>query len=749
MPPKNLHKTGNDKQPPPGDTIHSTPSPSPLSRSNAGVTEIHSEDIQAHMNEGDVIAFLNKMSLDDIEFLMKKSAPVQKALANAELAETAFRNTFLDANQRGEEYSPLQEKDPSFGDTSSAHSRFHDWRRKKGLEEPLPHNNNTQGFRPSTDNFLPRTSSSHFDHEHPAPFPPNPTDHNYADTISGTKERDNNDPLTNKNIANPPPWATSSNRNQGIPTTQPSSTNSACLSTGFALRAVGRPDGDTSYEADRVVISRFNRGTTEKERAKIRALCTTEITPKISRSSITKLLTSTNTGGTDEEYNIAEDASKWQVFLDTTWQHIVNNDFKHIFMVPSCFDPHNASSIASNAIFINAVLDHDKLTDQDIFNWQAFVRRFGRFEELTSDQWMEDKLWKSLSPDLLAEVRSDFRELPVIHKGAISLLRLIINRVVQSNQESRRAMETYIKTFNIQSIPGEDVTKANLRIKAIAQALGTTRLPSDIIHRVLEGFARASTPAFQNFCAYQESMFSSSIVRSNMNNHTLYNQLLMVLNDLEVKYTDLLSGHRWLGIGVGTSETKSVFVTNPNDSTDEYDSSSPSDDDDGYDDYAIYTMTAGKNMVPFDEWVRDKVCRNCNEIGHIERYCPHPSTRRHQHHARRSITPYQPPRYNTNRRYPPMHRKQHDTRNNNSFRHSNNTTMRRNDSPSMAKRSYVQQALVSSSTTRSSAAPSSNTPVTVSRDTNTGAPPTPPTTASPSDNERYSAFLAALGCPKE
>ena len=103
---------------------------------------------------------------------------------------------------------------------------------------------------------------------------------------------------------------------------------------------------------------------------------------------------------------------------------------------------------------------------------------------------------KSLDPALLREVMSEFTKLET--KGSITLLRVIINRIVQSNQESRRAMEEYIKTFDIRRFPGEDVTKACLRIKAIAQSIGTHQLPADIIHRVLEGFAHASTPAFQN-----------------------------------------------------------------------------------------------------------------------------------------------------------------------------------------------------------------------------------------------------------
>ena len=142
----------------------------------------------------------------------------------------------------------------------------------------------------------------------------------------------------------------------------------------------------------------------------------------------------------------------------------------------------------------------------------------------------------TLTQHLLAEVRSDFNELPTLQKGAISLVRLIINWMVQGNQDSRRAMEDYIKTFSIQKFPGEDVSMACLRIHAIANALGKDRLLSDIVHRVLDGFAQASTPAFQHLCHYQVAMLLSSLIKATISQSPLYTQQLNgMLNDLEVR----------------------------------------------------------------------------------------------------------------------------------------------------------------------------------------------------------------------
>lgn len=57
-----------------------------------------------------------------------------------------------------------------------------------------------------------------------------------------------------------------------------------------------------------------------------------------------------------------------------------------------------------------------------------------------SDHWMEEKLWKSLDDTLYTKVASDFLKLPDHHKGAITLVRLIIDRMVQKSQESQCAM---------------------------------------------------------------------------------------------------------------------------------------------------------------------------------------------------------------------------------------------------------------------------------------------------------------------
>ncbi len=278
-------------------------------------------------------------------------------------------------------------------------------------------------------------------------------------------------------------------------------------------------------------------------------------------------------------------------------------------------------------------------------------------------------------------------------------------------------MEEYIKTFDIRKFPGEDVTKASLRLKAVAQSLGTNKLPTDIVHRVLEGFALSSTPTFSQLCHHQESMISSSLVKSTLRQHTLYKTLNAVLSDLEVKYMELLSGNRWLGLG-NTVTSASTFFTD----TEPY--SDDNADTDEYDEYMALTVHAGRRAIPFDIWVKDKVCRNCNAVGHIKRDCPklRPSKSRSSPYA------------NTHRR---------PNRLSNTGDRTSSVNSHSSDShkPSSTKHDYSSkvQALISAAND-----------LTLCTQTHTLDKPASLDDNTPCDTTHdYSGFLAALGCPKE
>lgn len=108
---------------------------------------------------------------------------------------------------------------------------------------------------------------------------------------------------------------------------------------------------------------------------------------------------------------------------------------------------------------------------------------------------------------------------------------------------------------------------------------------------------------------------SSSLVKASLRHDSLYKTLISVLNDLETKYLELLSGQRWLGVGNNTVSPPQTFHVNA-------DSASVCSDDDEYEDYVAFTIHTERRPTPFDEWVKNKVCRKCNKVGHIQRNCP-------------------------------------------------------------------------------------------------------------------------------
>ncbi len=71
------------------------------------------------------------------------------------------------------------------------------------------------------------------------------------------------------------------------------------------------------------------------------------------------------------------------------------------------------------------------------------------------------------------------------------------------NQEARDALETYFKTFDITKFPGANVPTACLCLKAVARALGENDLPTNLVRKVLEGFAKSSTKLFNKFFTNQ------------------------------------------------------------------------------------------------------------------------------------------------------------------------------------------------------------------------------------------------------
>ncbi len=78
---------------------------------------------------------------------------------------------------------------------------------------------------------------------------------------------------------------------------------------------------------------------------------------------------------------------------------------------------------------------------------------------------------------------------------------------------------------------------------------------------------------------------------------------MVVLNNLENTYLELVGGKQWQGIGHAGMDQGSSFYTTKEEKE--------------------ARVLAAKNRVPWEEWVEiHAVCHHCGEKGHIRPKCP-------------------------------------------------------------------------------------------------------------------------------
>jgi hypothetical protein len=214
-----------------------------------------------------------------------------------------------------------------------------------------------------------------------------------------------------------------------------------------------------------------------------------------------------------------------------------------LIKIPVGIDLSNPLLVKKNSTkYLNAIEHWQQLDDKNYSDWQEFILTFGVALELESNNWLEDTLLLSMDKTHCHEVESDTSGFPKNKQGAITMLCCIIKRMVVKNQEAKDALESYIKDFNITNFPGENVPSACLQLKAVAKALGDNALPSNVIRKVLDGFAQSSTKAFNDVSSRQIAMRRTTFYKEAMKNISLQNQLVDVLNDLENIYLELVGG---------------------------------------------------------------------------------------------------------------------------------------------------------------------------------------------------------------
>jgi hypothetical protein len=324
------------------------------------------------------------------------------------------------------------------------------------------------------------------------------------------------------------------------------------------------------------------------------------LSPKITGSNIAKIHSLTDS----ESYDIAEDASQWRSSIKEIHNHAIKYDIMAIYHIPLVFNISDVNSVTTSHGFVNSILNWKDLQDDDCYRWQQFLNLYGSDVDIESDQWMEEFLRVSMEMALKDEVISDFDKLPTASRGAVSLFCCMVNHMVTKNKESRRNLEQWLQNFSITSFLGENVTKACLCIKAVVDAIGQDKLPSDVVTRVLNGMSTASTDEFCQVCHTQIAMMNNSVLKTMMKATSLHKQLVLIVLDLEVKYLKLLGAKKWKGVGVNIKHEVSAYNALT------------------CDEYHAYVADAGKNALPFLEWVKTAKCHHCGKTCHIRPMCP-------------------------------------------------------------------------------------------------------------------------------
>ena len=370
------------------------------------------------------------------------------------------------------------------------------------------------------------------------------------------------------------------------------------FSSGFEFTLISRDPTDISNT--RVILRKNERGNDAIQRKKTRDKVVQALKPEISAGNISRILTSTDA----DDYDVAAEAISSQMILNAIHRFCIQYDMETIIKIPVKIDLSNPLIVKTSRTK-NAIEDWQQIDDKNYHDWQEFILKYGAAAELESNNWLEDTLLLSMDKTLRNEIESDMSMFPSHKRGAITMLRCIIKRLVVKNQEAKDALESYIKDFDITNFPGENVPSACLRLKAVAKALGNDALPSNVIRKVLDGFAKSSTKAFNEVCSSQIAMRRATFYKDALKNISLQTQLVDVLHDLENTYLELVGGKQWHGIGHSGMNQGSSFMT------------SPDEDDDNA------CALAAKLRIPWDEWIKTNgVCHFCGEKGHIRPKCP-------------------------------------------------------------------------------------------------------------------------------
>ena len=401
------------------------------------------------------------------------------------------------------------------------------------------------------------------------------------------------------------------------------------VSSGIDIRATERI-GDELSDAF-VSLPKAERGQTMTDRLRTKAKVCIGLNPKLAYSGVLQIITTADL----KEYDIAKASHQWQYAIQNVADHFQKFDMQAIFRIPGRFTVGAADSVLTATTFTNVLTDWRSVDVTTCKRWQRWLLKWSSNADRESDAWAQEILRRTMDDELRADISSDMIDLDAEEQGAVTMFRLIIERMVVRNQEAHDAMIAYLTEFDIRLFDGECVNTAVVRIKAIARALTEEHLPKNVVRCVLKGFKKASNTDFQDICSTNIAMLSSTLFRTQLATMTRREQLFSVLDDLLVKYAELKQAKLWNGVG----HERSAFIA----LTSSLDHSSQRDPLVEYADACAMAARRGQQL-PFAEWVRNKTCHRCGKKGHIEIDCPLNPNRRPESESHLRPAPTRRPR---------------------------------------------------------------------------------------------------------
>ena len=86
-----------------------------------------------------------------------------------------------------------------------------------------------------------------------------------------------------------------------------------------------------------------------------------------------------------------------------------------------------------------------------------------------------------MTAKLKALVFDDLQDLEPTASGAITMFKIATNHMVLRNQETIDALQEWIRTFDIHTIPGENISVACTQCRAVIRAFESFGLPENAL----------------------------------------------------------------------------------------------------------------------------------------------------------------------------------------------------------------------------------------------------------------------------